>query len=75
MEVHPWWHDDTLIPLHKSLGIVGNGYAPFAAPDFIGSKWNVSIKEDPTLTKVPYLNSPPLRGLPVWFAPVADGLI
>jgi hypothetical protein len=52
MEVHPWWHDDALIPMHRSFGIIGNGYAPFAAPDFIGSKWNVSIKADATLTKV-----------------------
>jgi hypothetical protein len=52
MEVHPWWHDDALIPMHRAFGIVGNGYAPFAAPDFIGSKWNVSIKADATLTKV-----------------------
>ena len=44
------WHDDGLLALHRRLGIASNGYAPFAAPDFV--HWNVSIAADPTLSDI-----------------------
>jgi len=51
METQPWWHEDDLAELHKSLGIVGNSYSPLGTPD-VRTNWNVNIHNDTTLTKV-----------------------
>ena len=51
IETQPWWHEDDLAALHKTLGIVGNSYSPLGTPD-VRTNWDVNIHNDTTLTKI-----------------------